>query len=337
MTLVYQLSENPDRLCRQLLLLCAGLLSDHQAASKDQKPEVTASQSQEDAAEDKAAEERADSRCTVPTHLLSNLVTLAGHVALQQMLHLERAVGPEMLRRRLGREQQEAKQKLKGKAKRVSNSAIAEELGLVEASAEDTEAELVRNICDTELLDARQLLSAFVPLIVKICTNPGRYNDPDLCTAACLALCKVAMVSHDFCEQHLRLLFTMLEKSALASIRANTMVALGDLSFRYPNLIEPWTPHLYARLRDPSPAVRRTALIVMTHLILKDMVKVKGQISEMSILLIDEDEAIATLAQSFFNELANKGNAVYNLLPDIISRLSDPECGVEEEPFQTVM
>lgn len=32
-----------------------------------------------------------------------------------------------------------------------------------------------------------------------------------------------------------------------------------------------------------------------------------------------------------------QGNAIYNLLPDIISRLSDPEGGVEEEPFHTIM
>jgi len=44
----------------------------------------------------------------------------------------------------------------------------------------------------------------------------------------------------------------------------------------------------------------------MTHLILKDMVKVKGQISEMAVLVVDEDEGIATLACSFFNELSNK-------------------------------
>ena len=30
-------------------------------------------------------------------------------------------------------------------------------------------------------------------------------------------------------------------------IRANTIIALGDLTFRFPNLIEPWTAHLYAR------------------------------------------------------------------------------------------
>ncbi len=30
-------------------------------------------------------------------------------------------------------------------------------------------------------------------------------------------------------------------------------------------------------------------------------------------------------------------NAIYNLLPDIISRLSDPERGMKEEDFNTIM
>ncbi|XP_078281206.1 condensin complex subunit 1 [Rhinoraja longicauda] len=75
----------------------------------------------------------------------------------------------------------------------------------------------------------------------------------------------------------------------------------------------------------------------MTHLILRDMVKVKGQISEIAVLMVDKDEEISLVARSFFNELSCKGNTVYNLLPDIISRLSDTECGIEEEPFHAVM
>lgn len=46
----------------------------------------------------------------------------------------------------------------------------------------------------------------------------------------------------------------------------------------------------------------------MTHLILKDMVKVKGQVSEMAILLIDPEEAIVAVAQNFFSELSNKAS-----------------------------
>lgn len=44
----------------------------------------------------------------------------------------------------------------------------------------------------------------------------------------------------------------------------------------------------------------------MTHLILKDMVKVKGQVSEMAVLLIDPVPHIAALAKNFFNELSHK-------------------------------
>ena len=41
---------------------------------------------------------------------------------------------------------------------------------------------------------------------------------------------------------------------------------------------------------------RKNALMVLTHLILNDMVKVKGQISEMAICLEDADRRIADLA-----------------------------------------
>lgn len=39
----------------------------------------------------------------------------------------------------------------------------------------------------------------------------------------------------------------MLEKSSLPTVRSNLMVATGDLAIRFPNLVDPWTPHLYAR------------------------------------------------------------------------------------------
>ena len=45
---------------------------------------------------------------------------------------------------------------------------------------------------------------------------------------------------------------------------------------------------------------------IMTRLILNDMVKVKGQISEMATCLEDDDSRIAELAKSFFAELAKK-------------------------------
>lgn len=53
----------------------------------------------------------------------------------------------------------------------------------------------------------------------------------------------------------------------------------------------------------------------MTHLILKDMVKVKGQVSEMAVLLIDPVPQIAALAKNFFNELSHKVRGSRRPLP----------------------
>lgn len=35
--------------------------------------------------------------------------------------------------------------------------------------------------------------------------------------------------------------------------------------------------------------------------------------------------------------VTDQDNAIYNLLPDIISRLSDPERGMSSEDFNTIM
>lgn len=33
-------------------------------------------------------------------------------------------------------------------------------------------------------------------------------------------------------------------------MRSNLVIAVGDLAFRFPNLLEPWTPHMYRSLAD---------------------------------------------------------------------------------------
>ena len=60
------------------------------------------------------------------------------------------------------------------------------------------------------------------------------------------------------------------------------------------------------RLGDEVPSVRQTAVTVLTQLVLKDVLKVKGQISEVALLLIDPEPHITSLALNFFNELSTK-------------------------------
>ena len=76
------------------------------------------------------------------------------------------------------------------------------------------------------------MLAAIAPLILNICSNPSKFPDPDLRSSASLALSKFMLVSSEFCESHLQLLFTVLERSVEPVIRANLIIALGDMSFR---------------------------------------------------------------------------------------------------------
>ncbi|XP_070691964.1 condensin complex subunit 1 [Pempheris klunzingeri] len=329
--LVYFLAESPDQLCSRLLQRCARLLLDQIAEGGEFNKDT--SQMQDGSQESNEQGEQVNCVC------MAQLLALCGCVAFWQVSHLERSVSAELRRRRGETEEREEKEKgPSSKAKQAANeSTMEEELGLIGASAEDTEAELIRKICETELLAEENLLCAFLPLLVRVCSSPGRYSHPQLTTAACLALSQYMMISPSVCEENIRLMFTVLERSTLPVVRANAIIALGDLTVRFPNILEPWTQNLYARLSDEVPSVRQTAVTVLTQLVLKDVLKVKGQVSEVAVLLIDPEPHITSLALNFFNELASKDNAIYNLLPDIISRLSDPERGMTSEDFTTIM
>ena len=280
--------------------------------------------------------------------ILQRLFSIVGHVALCQLNHLDVSLLNELKRRKDMEEKKKERDKRRSVAssvtkKRRSKAAAAaddgDDLEVVGAEAEDMEYEAIRNVCEKEIVSRPGvLLQTFLPIIQHICTHTETYPDANLRSAASLALSKLMLVSSECCENNLQLLFTLMEKSPEPLIRANLVIATGDLSFRFPNSLEPWTPHMYARLRDVSSHVRCNALTVLTHLILNDMIKVKGQISDMAFCIADDVEKISGLAKHFFAELSQKGNALYNAMPDIISRLSaESEDRVSEETFHAIM
>ena len=214
---------------------------------------------------------------------------------------------------------------------------IEAELGMAQEAEAENERKLAE-ISESEIL-GRGLISMFGPLLVRVVGNEGgHFNSEILRQASVLALCKFMCVSSTFCEKHLPLLFTALANapSQDTTLFANTVVALGDLAFRFPNEVEPYTPRLYACLRDSSTKVRRHTLMVLTHLILNDMVKVKGQVCEIALCLRDEDPRIRDMSRLLFHELSKRSNnPVYNLLPDIISQLSQLE--IRKEDFRGIL
>lgn len=85
-------------------------------------------------------------------------------------------------------------------------------------------------------------------LVLDVCQYPDKYNNNEnLQAAGSVALCKMMMVSSEFCEKSLQLLVTILERSAYPGIRSNMLIGLSDLAIRFPNQVEPWSKHIYGR------------------------------------------------------------------------------------------
>eukprot|EP00696_Hemimastix_kukwesjijk_P001723 gnl/Hemi2/12111_TR4136_c0_g1_i1.p1 gnl/Hemi2/12111_TR4136_c0_g1~~gnl/Hemi2/12111_TR4136_c0_g1_i1.p1 ORF type:complete len:598 (-),score=184.01 gnl/Hemi2/12111_TR4136_c0_g1_i1:158-1888(-) len=216
-----------------------------------------------------------------------------------------------------------------------------DEMGVDFAGREENEAELLKEIAERELV-GKSLLGIFGPIIARVCADTsGRFRDHDaeLRPAAILALCKFMCISEDFCEKHLRLLVSILAHELTpASEKANIVISLGDMALRFPNLTMPWVARLYDQLKDADVRVRKNTLMVLSHLILNDMTKLKtSQFGDMVLCLEDADPRIADLARLFLQEVSRKGNnMIYNILPETITRVSTMPA-VSQDQFNKIM
>ncbi|KAI0723732.1 non-SMC mitotic condensation complex subunit 1-domain-containing protein [Cerioporus squamosus] len=262
---------------------------------------------------------------------LSQLLFVVGHVAIKQIVFLE-LVEREWKRQK---HEKEMAEKIGGAA---DKSKEQEELDQVAGNAEDEIGERIAAMREVELLyGAHSLLATFGPMLVHICGSPHKFKNRTLRAAATLAFSKFLCISSQFCEQHHRLLFKIMETSKDASIRSNIVIALGDVAVSFSSIIDESNDELYTGLSDSDMVVKKNTLMVLTHLILNGMVKVKGQMGEMAKCLEDPDERISDLAKLFFQELSTKDNAIYNNLPDIISHLSVGAHAIDEEKFRDTM
>ena len=74
-----------------------------------------------------------------------------------------------------------------------------------------------------------------------------------LAQVSLFALCRFMAPSYQLCERYLPLLVTALEREQRAELRTSALIALGDLAFRFPNALEPWTSYMYSRCRNNAP------------------------------------------------------------------------------------
>ncbi|KAF9092669.1 Condensin complex subunit [Mortierella sp. AD031] len=320
---IYLLGEQPDGLCGDIIKSRSKSIFNLEESS-DSPESMAIDYPSTPGPEDSTI--NPENAFRIDSWQLSQLLFIVGHVAIKHIVHME--VIEEEFKRRKAATANETK-----KDKDHADDELDQVTG---GTTEDEFGDAMAHIRERELLFGEgSLLEVFGPLIITICGNNTLYNDKTLQSSATLALCKLMCISAEFCEHNLQLLFTILEKSTQPAIRSNIIIALGDMAVCFNNLIDANIAYLYKRLSDSDKAVKKNTLMVLTHLILNGMVKVKGQLGEMAICLTDEDSRISDLARLFFTELTSKDNAVYNNMPDIISHMSNAE--IQEEAYRKIM
>ncbi|KIJ62112.1 hypothetical protein HYDPIDRAFT_30664 [Hydnomerulius pinastri MD-312] len=355
---IYALGEHPDELCNDLIKNLtrraftrrpqspsaqdplAEKEKDPDAMDEDEEPTTSggtpshAPASQGISATQDASQGTGE-RDVGDVFLLSQLLFVVGHVAIKHIVFLE-LVEREWKRQK---DEKELAEKLAAGTNSPNKAAKeTEELDQVAGNAEDEIGERIAAVRETELLFGPQsLLAVYGPLLVHVCGSPHKFKNRTLRAAATLSFAKFLCVSSQFCDQHHHLLFKVLETSKDPNIRSNIVIALGDVAVSFSNIIDENSNELYKGLSDDDLVVKKNTLMVLTHLILNGMIKVKGQLGEMAKCLEDEEPRISDLAKLFFTELSTKDNAIYNNLPDVISHLSSGDHAVEEEAFQSTM
>ena len=277
--------------------------------------------------------------------LITRFMSFVGFVSIKLLIFLNTSIVCELKRRKMIKENNEnintnaknntsiGKNKRRSKARKsmgrrsmVNSNEIdlQEEMGLQGAEAEDAEQVFIEHILDSKV-SINSLLTKLSLFAVHVLKEPGKFSNEKLQLSCVMALMRIMCLSRRICTSNLQLIFTIMEKLDSELVRSQLILGIGDLIYRFPNELDPWTAHLYSPLRDRSKLVRTNTIRLLSHLILKEQIKTKGQLYEIAICTIDDDVKIVTLSKLFFQEYSkrNNGLAIYNILPDIISNLTN--------------
>ena len=56
--------------------------------------------------------------------------------------------------------------------------------------------------------------------------------------------------------------------------------------------MEPWTKFVFSKLQDDEDSIRKNTLTIVSDLIVKGLIKPRGRMAEVAMLLLDENERI---------------------------------------------
>jgi len=262
-------------------------------------------------------------------YMLAQMIFVAGHIGIKMIIYIENI--EKLLEKRW------EKKKQKKKDARGQNEDQEEELDLIAGGGDaalEADRTFLTNVTEKTLLQ-KNLLSKFVPVVDKIVEHIfSKYGNLDhekvstfLERVAVLTYWKFILISSEYCQSRIDRLFELLSLKGFDSkVKSNILICIGDLYKRFPTILDSFHQKFFLNLSSDNSYVRRHCLRVISHLALNDMIKIRGEISDICMLLKDQDDKIRDLVKLFLHELHSKHNdTIYNLIPEAINRLSECE------------
>lgn len=241
---------------------------------------------------------------------LTRIISMSGQCALCILILMHEPINKELrLRRNILNPDKSLK--LNNSNQTIQND--EEFNGIVMgASADDLIIEWIDSVCEYNLFSEKSILQVYLKLIFNILdSNKQEIKDHiPLRNASLIALGKYMLLSSSVCTEFLPILLKEINNKS-ESVACNSLIICGDIASRFPNIIEPYTSQLFINLKSDSIIIRRTTVTVLCHLILNDMIKIKGQISELALRINDSDQQISSKVIHFFQELSRKVNFYY--------------------------
>ncbi|KAG8048903.1 hypothetical protein GUJ93_ZPchr0009g199 [Zizania palustris] len=117
-------------------------------------------------------------------------------------------------------------------------------------------------------------------------------------------MAKICLVDDKLAKRYIPLFVQELERSDLATLRNNIMIAMADFYVRYTALVDCYMSKITKSLRDPCEVVRRQTFILLSKLLQRDYVKWRGVLFLRFLpSLVDESEKIRHLADFLFGNI----------------------------------
>ncbi|EYB86284.1 hypothetical protein Y032_0282g1284 [Ancylostoma ceylanicum] len=214
--------------------------------------------------------------------------------------------------------------------------------------------ELIRtrtvDLLESRLLRKDGVLGRCLTMVVYFIRHP---NIPKaIADAALRAFSKFLLICPQFTERASSLFLTFTCCHPDADMREYLLVAAVDVMQRFPSMLDRHALFLFDMPIDKDVNVKITALLYLTQMLTRDILKPRGTLSNVALCMLkkkpssdttDPSEAqtsyreVMALAKKLFYEISLKGNLLVNVMPDLICRVCRWEKEVPLTDFKDIV